>query len=105
MKSQRLPEETAGNAFLRRFRRAVLFLSIFIFLNYRYWTGKQQFPLICNITGISCPKWPVIGEIATGYEEVVHAFKANFLTGKEIGASFTAYVGSEKVLIFVKYRL
>lgn len=83
----------------RRARRIALFVSIIMFMNYRYWMGKQQYPLTCNLVGVRCPSWPVTGNLKPGYESVVDAFKQNFIQGSEIGASFTAYVGKEKVQV------
>ena len=79
-------------------RRFVMFIIVFAMLNYRYWTGKQQYPLLCNLFRTRCPSWPIQGEVAPGYESVVDAFKTNFELGLEIGASFTAFVGNEKVV-------
>jgi CubicO group peptidase (beta-lactamase class C family) len=47
---------------------------------------------------LHCPSWPLNGEVADGYQPVIDAFKKNFQDGKEIGASFTAFVGDEKVV-------
>ncbi|KAL2918266.1 hypothetical protein HK105_202193 [Polyrhizophydium stewartii] len=65
---------------------------------YRYWTGRTQFPLACNLFGLRCPAWPVSGAIADGFDPVLDAFKANFEDGNEVGASFTAYIGDSLVV-------
>ena len=90
---------------LRRLRLFVVVITIAIFVNYKYWTGKQQYPLLCNLFGARCPSWPITGQVARGYESVVGAFKKNFVEGQEVGASFTAYVrGNLVVQLYGGYK-
>ncbi|KAI8911026.1 beta-lactamase/transpeptidase-like protein, partial [Gorgonomyces haynaldii] len=94
----KLQKTQTQKSYQRSLNRLVMFITVFLVLNYRYWTGKQQYPLLCNLLLISCPKWPVKGFANQGYENVVSAFKENFILGQEIGASFTAYVGDTRVV-------
>ncbi|KAI8928654.1 beta-lactamase/transpeptidase-like protein [Entophlyctis helioformis] len=81
----------------RRIKRIAVWIAILGMIAYRYWTGRTQFPLACNLFGLRCPEWPISGTIADGFEGLVDAFKANFEEGNEVGASFSAYVGESMV--------
>lgn len=95
---ENIPVESTDSTFQRRIRRLALFLTLSLFFNYRYWTGKQNSPLLCTLFGVNCPKINISGTVAPGLEPVVSAFKSNFMEGSEIGASFTAYVAGKKVV-------
>ncbi|KAJ3256676.1 hypothetical protein HK103_005171 [Boothiomyces macroporosus] len=69
-----------------------------LFLNYRYWTGKKHFPLVCKLFGLKCPLFLVQGQVHEGYEGVVDQFKLNFEEGLEIGARFTAFHKDKRVV-------
>ncbi|TPX32746.1 hypothetical protein SmJEL517_g04210 [Synchytrium microbalum] len=79
-------------------RRFLIWTGILSFVNWRYWTGAVNQPLVCNIVGMRCPTWPIGGVIKEGFESVGEAFWQNFQDGYEVGASFVAYVGEEPVV-------
>ncbi|KAJ3194563.1 H(+)-transporting V0 sector ATPase subunit a [Irineochytrium annulatum] len=83
----------------RSFKLSICFsFSLFLAVYYKLWTGKPRAPLICNLFHVGCPIWPVDGHVKPGYETVMEAFSENFEAGWEVGAGFTAYVGTEKVV-------
>ncbi|KAI9205776.1 beta-lactamase/transpeptidase-like protein [Polychytrium aggregatum] len=83
---------------VRRLRRLALWIVLIALVNYRYWAGRPQVPLTCNLFSWNCPVWPIQGSIAEGYESVLEMFKKNFEEGWEVGASFAAYVDGEPVV-------
>ncbi|EGF82083.1 hypothetical protein BATDEDRAFT_18969 [Batrachochytrium dendrobatidis JAM81] len=86
------------NTFRRRIRRLAVWIAILVMISYKFWTGRTHFPLTCNLFSLRCPSWPISGEIADGFDNVLDAFKANFEEGNEVGASFAAYVGDTPVV-------
>ncbi|KAJ3087810.1 hypothetical protein HK102_010234 [Quaeritorhiza haematococci] len=86
------------NKLPRTLRRFLIWIFLLTFTNYRYWSGRPQVPLACNLISLWCPQYPIQGYIGDGYEGVLESFKANFKDGWEVGASFAAYVDDEPVV-------
>ena len=97
-KDQSLLQQSLTPTVFRRIKRLALWMTILMMFSYRYWTGRAQFPLVCNLFGLRCPAWPIHGSVAVGFESVLDAFKANFEEGSEVGASFSAFIGDKLVV-------
>ncbi|KAJ3061227.1 hypothetical protein HK102_009189, partial [Quaeritorhiza haematococci] len=78
---------------------SAILIAVLAVLITRFYTAGIFTPRSCAFTFnlVGCPTWPVHGFVAEGFESVKEAFEENFLDGNEVGASFVAYVGGEKV--------
>ncbi|KAJ3080850.1 hypothetical protein HK102_002772 [Quaeritorhiza haematococci] len=75
-----------------------IFLAVVGVLIARYFSAGIHVPIVCSLAKSSCPKWSVHGHVSPGFENVMETFRENFELGHELGASFVAYAGGEKVL-------